>query len=263
MRGATGALVRITHISRPAVRTRDLPPLAAAWRHLGFCCALWAPPHWHDEAFRGSSHTRIRIPVCPDDDHRGFRTARWASSQALAVTLRGKGAERPMAQERHHAATQTLRAQTHTRSRGASAHAPAGGGRGAKAHEVGGRRPATTMVLTEWAHFQAASSSACRVSSNSGSHTRSCLLPEGQKGIGQVTVALATSTAPVAEDLVCAQGTPRAGLVGRVGPRGPRGGARGEGKRAQRAPERCPKEPRGRVRKGRDCGSLLCQLNKD
>ena len=81
------------------------------------------------------------------------------------------------------------------------------------------------------------------------------LLPEGQKGIGQVTVALATSTAPVAEDLVCAHGTPRAGLVGRVGPRGPRRGARGEG---QRAPKGCPKEPRGRVHKGRDCGSLLC-----
>jgi hypothetical protein len=89
------------------------------------------------------------------------------------------------------------------------------------------------------------------------------LLPEGQKGIGQVTVALATSTAPVAEDLVCAQGTPRAGLVGRVGPRGPRRGARGEGQRAQRAPEGCPQEPRGRVHEGRDCGCQVCQLTKD
>jgi hypothetical protein len=67
------------------------------------------------------------------------------------------------------------------------------------------------------------------------------LLPEGQKGIGQVTVALATSTAPVAEDLVCAQGTPRAGLVGRVGPRGPRRGARWGGPKGPKGPQRVPK----------------------
>jgi hypothetical protein len=51
---------------------------------------------------------------------------------------------------------------------------PLGVAGGAKAHEVGGRRPATTMTLTERAHFQAASGSTCRVSSNNGSRTRSC-----------------------------------------------------------------------------------------